>query len=327
MKFIGVLAITLVVLSVLSSQIHDPINQCNATPCSSSSLQLNFPKLLGHILSYVFLSLTPVAMVSLFAFTAFIVRLRMRAFVLLAQFVATSMPLQHGDPQSSASSPEPVSKLSAHDVVTALHLLRCPHTVLSKCAALLRVDGGTSYRDAASMLQPHLRLLWTMQLRDIQLLAKFGQKWLLVQTVFALSSLFPVAAFLSLAAQYPTLLIIVLPILQVYVLFCLPFVAAILALAIGNFYVQHACDKLALLLQHCSEAAERNTEAFVPAFSQHDSLAEIVTFCRFTSHDSFCIFGIQINWMSLARFVYYMGLLVWVMSTSLTGLIKNPLTL
>jgi hypothetical protein len=115
--------------------------------------------------------------------------------------------------------------------------------------------------------------------------------------------------------------------LQLYFLFCVPFVAAILALAIGNFYLQHACDKLSLLQERCSEAAERSTEAFGPSSNHHDSFSEIVTFCRFTSHDAFCLYGVQINWLSLARFVYYMGLLVWVLSTSIISVISTGLNL
>ena len=106
-------------------------------------------------------------------------------------------------------------------------------------------------------------------------------------------------------------------------LFCVPFVASILALAIGNFYVQHACDKLALLLQRCSEVAETNADAVGHIFDGQDSLASIVNFCRFTSQDAYCLYGVQINWLSLARFVYYMGLLVWVLSTSLIGLFSK----
>jgi hypothetical protein len=324
MKFIVMLAIVLTVLSIISSQIYNPIYQdsCNDTPCLSPNMQ-TYPKLVCHILIYTFLSLTPVAIVSLFTFTAFIVRLRMRAFVSLAEFISTSAQLHRDDDRSLPSAIAPNSKPSAHDVVTALHLLRCPHSVLSKCTALLRVDSESNYKDAAAAVQPQMRLLWTMQLRDSQRLAKFGGRWLLVQAIFALIFLFPIASFLSLASQYSSLIFVVLPILQLYSLFCVPFIAAILALAIGNFYVQHACHKLSLLLERCSEAAERNTEAFGPTFNQHDSLSEIVTFCRYTSDDAFCLYGVQINWLSLARFVYYMGLLVWVLSTSIIGSIST----
>jgi len=329
MKFIAVLAIVLALLSILSSQIYNPVytDSCNDGICPSLNVALVFPQLICQVVIYAFLSLTPVAMVALFAFTAFIVRLRMRAFGSVAQFVGTSMLLHLGDHQSLTPAHAPVLQLSAHDVLTALHICRCPHSVLSKCRALLLVEGGGGYRDAASVMQPHLRLLWTMQLRDVQVLAKFGEKWLAVQTVFALSILLPIAAFLSLASQYSALLSVVLGILQIYFLFCVPFVAAMLALAIGNFYVQHACDKLSLLLQRCSEAAETNTEALGPGFNGQDSLASIVAFCRFTSQDAFRLYDVQINWLSLARFVYYMGLLVWVLSSSLIGVISSGLNI
>jgi len=329
MKFIAVLAIVLALLSILSSQVFTRVysGSCILGLCPSLNVALVFPQLICTILIYAFLSLTPVAMVALFAFTAFIVRLRMRAFGSIAQFVGTSMLLHLGDHQSPTPAHAPVSQLSAHDVLTALHLCRCPHSVLSKCRALLLVEGGGGYRDAAAVMQPHLRLLWTVQLRDVQVLAKVGEKWLVVQTVFALSILLPIAAFLSLASQYSALLSILLGILQIYFLFCVPFVAAMLALAIGNFYVQHACDKLSLLLQRCSEAAETNTEALGPGFNGQDSLASIVAFCRFTSQDAFRLYDVHINWLSLARFVYYMGLLVWVLSSSLIGVISSGLNI
>ena len=326
MKFIVVLAILLAVLSTLSTQIvfQAKSTDCtNALTCPSLNNSLFYPNLICQIFIYAFLSLAPIAMVALFIFTTYIVRIRMRAFVCVAQFVGISMLQQQDGSQSSSSSHVPDSKPSVHEVLTALHLCRCPQRVLSKCRALLLVEGGSRYRDAAAVVQPQMQMIWLMQLREIQLLAKFGEKWLLVQTIFALSILLPVAAFLSLASQYSTLLTIVLSILQLYFLFCVPFVASILALAIGNFYVQHACDKLALLLQRCSEAAETNADAVGHIFDGQDSLASIVNFCRFTSQDAYCLYGVQINWLSLARFVYYMGLLVWVLSTSLIGLFSK----
>jgi hypothetical protein len=323
MKFTAVLAIFLAVLSTLSSQIVLQ-GQCNYdTTCPSLNNNLIYPRLICQIFIYAFLSLAPVAMVALFTFTTFIVRIRMRAFVCVAQFVGISMLQQQDGSQSSSSAHAPDSKPSVHEVLTALHLCRCPQHVLSKCRALLLVEGGSRYSDAAAVVQPQMQMIWLMQLREIQLLAKFGEKWLLFQTIFALCLLLPVAAFLSLASQYSSLLGIVLSILQLYFLFCVPFVASILALAIGNFYVQHACDKLALLLQRCSEAAETNADAVGRIFDGRDSLASIVNFCRFTSQDAYCLYGVQINWLSLARFVYYMGLLVWVLSSSLIGYISQ----
>ena len=330
MKFIVVLGIFLAVLSTLSSQIvvQAQASHCsNAQTCPSLNNDLIYPTLICQIFIYAFLSLAPIAMVALFIFTTFIVRIRMRAFVCVAQFVGISMLQQQDGSQSSSSTHAPDSKPSVHEVLTALHLCRCPQRVLSKCRALLLVEGGSRYRDAAAVVQPQMQMIWLMQLREIQLLAKFGEKWLLVQTIFALCLLLPVAAFLSLASQYSSLLVIVLSILQLYFLFCVPFVASILALAIGNFYVQHACDKLALLLQRCSEAAETNADAVGHIFDGQDSLASIVNFCRFTSQDAYCLYGVQINWLSLARFVYYMGLLVWVLSSSLIGVISSGLNI
>lgn len=323
-KFIALLAIVLATLSFTSTQILNRAfsTPCDSRPCPSLNVELLDFKLICHGLIHAFLSLTPVAMVSLFSFTAFIARLRMRAFVSIAEFVGTHT-LQRNDCMSTSSCRAPVAKLSVQDVLIALQLCRCPDFVISKCRALLLIEGGGGCRDAASVLQSHLRLLWTMQLRDIESVAKFGQRWLVAQTLLALGVLLPIAAFLSLASQYPALLSIVLPILQLYFLFCIPFVAAISALAIGCFYVHHACDKLSLLLDACSQEAETNVEAMETAYKGQDSFASIVTFCRFTSQDAFCMYGVQINWMSLARFVYYMGLAVWVLSTSLIGSVSK----
>jgi hypothetical protein len=323
-KFIALLAIVLATLSVTSTQLYNRalITPCDSRPCPSLNVALVDPKLICHVLIYAFLSLTPVAMVSLFSFTAYIARLRMRAFVSIAEYVGTSL-MQRSDPLPPSSRRAPVAKLSATDVLIALQICRCPDVVISKCRALLLVEGGNGHRNAASLLQSHLRLLWTIQLRDIESIANFGQRWLIAQTLFALGLILPIAAFLSIASQYPALLLVVLPILQLYFLFCIPFVAAILALAIGCFYVHHACDKLSLLLDVCSQEAETNTEDFEPAFKGQDSLASIVTFCRFTSQDAFCLYGVQINWKSLAQFVYYMGLAVWVLSSSLIGVVST----
>jgi hypothetical protein len=323
-KFIFLLAIVLATLSVTSTQLYNRafLKPCDSRPCPSLNVALVDPKLTCHVFIYAFLSLTPIAMVSLFAFTAFITRLRMRAFVSIAEFVGTSV-MQRSDSLHPSSRRAPVASLGAQDVLIALQLCRCPDVVISKCRALLLVEGGNGYRDAAFVLQSHLRLLWTIQLRDIESIAQFGQRWLIAQTLFALGLLLPIAAFLSLASQYPALLVIVLPILQLYFLFCIPFVAAISALAIGCFYVHQACEKLSLLLDVCSQQAESNTDDFEPAYRGQDSLASIVTFCRFTSQDAFSLYGIQINWKSLAQFVYYMGLAVWVLSSSLIGAVST----
>ncbi len=97
-------------------------------------------------------------------------------------------------------------------------------------------------------------------------------------------------------------------------------------MALGTFYVQQACSNLSLLLQRCGEAAESNDDACGPVFEGPDSLASTVTFCRFTSMDAFCLVGVQIDWMSSLRFVYYMVLLVWLLGTSVlpaTGLFRK----
>jgi hypothetical protein len=70
------------------------------------------------------------------------------------------------------------------------------------------------------------------------------------------------------------------------------------------------------LLERYCEAAETDHDACSPLFVGPDSLASTVTFCRITSEDAFCLLGVQMHWMTLARFLYYTGLLVWVLATS-----------
>lgn len=264
------------------------------------------------LMNFIFTSLqclAPVAMSILYAFSAFIVRVRMRAFVSIFHFVAESASAL--PPNSSDST------RGGQDVLLALHMCRCPHHVLMKARPLLINAGQEGQKSAAAVLKPQLQMLWTMQLREAQQLTNFCEKWLLFQAVVVLIILIPLAAFCSIASLYPFLVPNVTPLLFSFVLYATPFIAAILAMAIGTFYLQRACSQLSLLLLRCGESAETSDDAAAHVFVGQDSLASIVTFCRFTSQDAFCLFGVQIDWMSLARFLYYMGLLVWVVSTSL----------
>ncbi len=154
-------------------------------------------------------------------------------------------------------------------------------------------------------------------MREVNLLSKFGEKWLLSQALIVVLVLLPLATFCTLASLYPAMLPRLVPLLAMFFLFAAPFFAAISALAIGNFFVKRACRHLKLLLRSCVQVAETDDEAFGPVFAGHESLAATVAFCCFTSEDAFCVFGVQIDWKSLATFLYHMGLVVWVLSTSL----------
>ena len=152
------------------------------------------------ILSNVFLilqSLAPIAMAVLFALSACIVRIRMRAFASIFHFVAVSTSIL--PPNASDSRP------SGLDVLTSLHICRCPHSLVLKIRPLLVNVGQDGQKAAADVISPQLQMLWMIQLREVLLLTKFGEKWLLVQALIVASLLIPFALFCTIASLYPIL--------------------------------------------------------------------------------------------------------------------------
>lgn len=314
MKTMSALAVALLILCLYNTRIPLAVEQSNCKSaaylaCPAVKSGLVYADIVHAFILNAFLSICPLGMVLLYAFTAFIARVRMHAFVTVVRFIATATSvLPHKSKEITPSTQE---------VLSALLLCRCPHSLLLQCRAILADTGKDGRKDAANAMKSQLQLLWMIQMREVNLLSKFGEKWLLSQALVVVVVLLPLAIFCTLASLYPALLLRVLPLLAVFFLFAAPFFAAISALAIGNFFVKRACQHLKLLLRSCVQVAETNDDAFGPVFAGQDSLAATVTFCCFTSEDAFCVFGVQIDWKSLGTFLYHMGLVVWVLSTSL----------
>jgi hypothetical protein len=325
-KFMAVPTFALLALCISLTRILSISEQ---TACNSSTF-LSCPIVSNRLIIFVvvcemvlnvFLSLAPVMMMVLYILIAFIVRIRMRAFVTIYRFVAECTLEQKDGAGSSYSSD---FTPTARDVLDSLHLCQCPDDLLSKMSSFLLNETRDCRQDAARIIKSRLQMLWMLQLRDLKLLSKFGDKWLLVQAFVFLSTLLPLAAYCTLASLYPVLLPRVLIILCSLALFFLPLIAAFLALALASFYVEQACKRMLLLLHHFGVAQNKDNE-FCPIFDGQDSLSATASFCSFSSQSTFAIFGVSIDWMSLLRFLYYMGLLVWVVSTSVLpkGILKT----
>jgi hypothetical protein len=200
-KFISALMLTLLLLSIfvrlpliISQQdCQNPMYQsCKTVATGNVYLELFF------IVAFcLFQSLAPIGMVILYASSAFIVRVRMRAVVTIFRFVSTFS--SNIPPNASDSMP------SGQDVLIALHLCRCPHTLILKIRPLLMNTEQDGQKAAAAAMRPRLQMLWMMQLREMQLLTNFGQKWLLIQALVVAILLIPLALFCFIAALYPIL--------------------------------------------------------------------------------------------------------------------------
>ena len=314
MKMIAVLALALFSLGLYNTRIQFAAEQSNCKSaaylsCPAVKSGLIYADIVLAFILNAFLSICPLGMVLLYTFTAFIARVRMHAFVTVVRFIASATSVL--PPKSTELTP------ITQEVLSALLLCRCPHSLLLKCRAMLVDTSKDGRKDAANAMKSQLQLLWMIQMREVNLLSKFGEKWLLSQALIVVLVLLPLATFCTLASLYPAMLPRLVPLLAMFFLFAAPFFAAISALAIGNFFVKRACRQLKLLLRSCVQVAETDDEAFGPVFTGHESLAATVAFCCFTSEDAFCVFGVQIDWKSLGTFLYHMGLVVWVLSTSL----------
>jgi len=298
--------------------------------CKYAALSFVVYRGFNNLAMYCFLSLTPTAMVAAYAYVSFIARARVDAFVCLVTSLVAMLThdarLLHAngagaDSDSKASEAEPSLHAGARlELLQLLHVCRCPDAVLAQMYPLLSSAQSVKCSDVASVLWPRLQSLWMIQTRDITTLTKHNEKWLVCQAAIVITLIIPTALFMSIGLSiFPSFRADAYGILVAYFMFGIPFFAAILLMALGQFYVERACDRLSRLLETCSESAERKHHELPHAFDGSDSLAATVTFCRSTSQRTFCLGTAQITWQAVLRAFYYMGFVLFAIASSLSN--------
>jgi hypothetical protein len=277
---------------------------------------------------FFFLLLAPTAMVAAYAFIAFITRARFGSFVSLVHMLIatrTQPPRAAHDGEdtttqsasdSGAAAASPLDADARRKLLQLLNICRCPDAILAQVIpAVSSAETSVSPKDVAGVLLPELQSLWMVQIRDTISLSTFHSRWLIAHAAVTLGLLVPLALYFSIGIRiFPSVntTILVVP----YLFFNLPLLAAVLMMALGQFYVDRACNSLCEMLESCSRRAEKAHREYHFAFRHGDSLAATVTFCCLFAQRTFCVGPVQINWQTVLRSAYYLALLVFAIASA-----------
>jgi hypothetical protein len=276
----------------------------------------------------LFLSIPSASMVAAYAFVAFVTRARFDAFALLAKSLVDLRTHSFRAKNTASATPDPLpderatkqaqmDNGSLGDLLRLLRVCRCPSAILEQVIPLLSSAQGANPHDVANTLLPQLQCLWMIQIRDTITLAKHNEKWIVCQAIVILGLLVPFALFYSIGVTlFPSVptKFIVLP----YVLFSFPFVMAVFMTTLGQFYIDRACGVICDVVENCSKAAEYHHREYQFVFDGPNSLAATASFCSLYSQRSFCIGALQMNFSTVARLLYYVGVLLFAIVTSWT---------
>jgi hypothetical protein len=173
--------------------------------------------------------------------------------------------------------------------------------------------------DCVKWLRLQLHRLWMTQIREANTMVKHNRAWLgfqalvvLIQLIIMAFSRFfflsssgdalngrPEAASLALLVPYSRLLLLVMCPLS-----------ALFLLAATRWYVDRACLQIEAALEAASAASDSANDASLQkdVCNGEDSLGALVTFCKASSENALQVYGLSIDFMSLIRYVYYVGI-------------------
>ncbi len=283
----------------LDSLLGNPANSKPLTFCFGSQPLLNF-RAACDILMLLFVSLPPLLMVAAHAFVSLLIRARMSAFNSLVHAACSVQ-----QPRSSDSKV----------ILRSLVICSCPQNLLDEWQSLIHteaIDGGGCSVDALLWLRGRLQLLWLEQMRLSQGLVKHFAGWHVWQTLFLVVVIVPVALYMVTLTNLQmdqgvlsNLLSLLIPSLFAYLL---PILAAILCLDFVHYFIDCACDDVTDLLRECSSSATQSSEVCVQTFGHgNDSLSALAVFCPITLRDAICMGPVPIDFPTLFKFVYQLG--------------------
>ena len=255
-----------------------------------------------------FVSLPPLLMVAAHAFIALLIRVRMTAFNSLVR---------------AAYSVQQPSSSDTKVILRSLVICSCPQNLLDEWQSLIHteaIDGGGCSVDALLWLRGRLQLLWVEQMRLSQIMVKHFAGWHIWQTLFLVVVIIPVVLYiltlhnLQIGHDLLTgLLEIIVPSLFAYLL---PILASVLCLAFGHYFMDCACDDVAALLRECSSKATQSSEVCLQTFGHgNESLAALAVFCPITLRDAIRMGPVHIDFPTLFKFVYQVGVGVGLLVT------------
>jgi hypothetical protein len=157
-------------------------------------------------------------------------------------------------------------------------------------------------------------------MRLSQGLVKHFAGWHVWQTLFLVVAIIPVALYLFTLTNLQmdqevlsNLLSFFVPSLFAYLL---PVLAAILCLAFGHYFIDCACDNVTDLLRECGSKATQSSEVYLQTFGHgNESLSALAVFCPITLRDAIRMGPVPIDFPTLFKFVYQLGIGVGLLIT------------
>jgi hypothetical protein len=249
-------------------------------------------------------------MVATFAFIAFIVRSRVRAFLSLVQISHIS-----------------AYSVQTEDIPVVLKTLNCPIAMLCKWTSLDERGDGEDGKKAWLRLQLHR--LWMTQIREVNAMVNHNRAWfafqafaIIVQLIILYVSRFTASQVYNLSFNYQTRQYEFQPkprnqivdaeqsgwLIQLCLLSMYP-VSALLMLSTARWHIDQTCTKLEALLEDASSHSEssKGTVLDKDVCNGEDSLGVLLAFCKASSENALQVFGFSMDFMSLMRYLFYIG--------------------
>ena len=241
-------------------------------------------------------------MVATFAFIFYIVRHRIRAFLSLVRFAHTSG-----------------HSVDHQDIPLMLRTLNCQVAMIYEWTS---ISQSGDMGDSVKWMRLQLHRLWMTQIREANTMVKHNRAWLGFQALVVLIQLIIMAfsrffflpssgdAFVSLALLVPysrLLLLVMCPL------------SALFLLAATRWYVDRACLQIEAALEAASAASDSANDASLQkdVCNGEDSLGALLTFCKASSENALQVYGLSIDFMSLVRYVYYVGITFGVVASNI----------
>jgi hypothetical protein len=244
-------------------------------------------------------------MVATFAFVFYIVRHRLRAFVALVHYAHSS-----GQP------------LDIPDVPLLLKIVNCPIAMVREWTSIAQ-NGSTD--DDLKWLRLQLHRLWMTQIRQANKLVNRNSVWLGFQALVVLVQLigyfmtrfaFPLILFTSSKETTPsgtwqTLLDVnsIESNVRTFEVALCP-VAALFFLALTRWHIDRVCLQIEAALETKSSVADSSEDTTLQkdVCNGEDSLGSLLAFCRASSVNTLQVFGLPMNFASLLKYFYLIGL-------------------
>jgi hypothetical protein len=290
-NFAARLSAVFVVLSVLASIAADFVLFFISSDSESFEFYANVWTMDPPFL-FPILMLPSQIMVATFAFIFYIVRHRIRTFLSLVRFAHTSG-----------------HSVDHQDVPLMLRTLNCQVAMIYEWTS---VSQSGDMGDSVKWLRLQLHRLWMTQIREANTMVNHNRAWLAFQALVVLIQLIimAVSRFFFRASQGDALNIALLsPYSRLLLLVVCP-LSALFLLATTRWYVDRACLQVEAALEAASAASDSAKDASLQkdVCNGEDSLGALLTFCKASSENALQVYGLSIDFMSLIRYVYYVGI-------------------